>query len=35
MGEPPIGPVAGAIANAVYRLTKIRPDRLPITIPQA
>ena len=32
MGEPPIGPVAGAIANAVYRLTNARPDQLPITI---
>lgn len=32
MGEPPIGPIAGAIANAVYRLTGSRPQTLPIDI---
>lgn len=32
MGEPPIGPIAGAIANAVYRLTGTRPEQLPISV---
>jgi isoquinoline 1-oxidoreductase beta subunit len=32
MGEPPIGPIAGAIANAVYRLTGSRPEQLPIRV---
>lgn len=35
MGEPPIGPIAGAIANAVYRLTNVRPERLPIVVQNA
>lgn len=30
VGEPPMGPIAAAIANAVYRLTGNRPRELPL-----
>ena len=30
IGEPPIGPSAAAIANAVYNATGARPTRLPM-----
>jgi len=33
MGEPPIGPVAGAIGNAVFALTGQRLTQLPLTLP--
>lgn len=32
VGEPPMGPIAAAIANAVYRLTGNRPRALPIRV---
>jgi isoquinoline 1-oxidoreductase beta subunit len=35
MGEPPIGPVAAAVANAVFRLTGQRLRQLPLRIPPA
>jgi isoquinoline 1-oxidoreductase beta subunit len=31
MGEPPIGPVAAAIGNALFSLTGVRIRRLPMT----
>jgi isoquinoline 1-oxidoreductase beta subunit len=31
VGEPPIGPIAPAIGNAVYALTGVRLRRLPMT----
>jgi len=31
VGEPPILPPPAAIANAIYRATGVRPDRLPMT----
>ena len=30
IGEPPIGPSAAAIANAVHDATGVRPTRLPM-----
>lgn len=30
VGEPPLGPIGAAIANAMYRLTGERPRRLPL-----
>jgi isoquinoline 1-oxidoreductase subunit beta len=30
VGEPPIGPIAAAIANAVFALTGKRLNRLPL-----
>ncbi|WP_088340648.1 xanthine dehydrogenase family protein molybdopterin-binding subunit [Robiginitalea sediminis] len=32
VGEPPLGPVGAAIANAVTRATGQRPDRMPIRV---
>ena len=31
VGEPPIGPIAPAIANALFALTGVRMRRLPMT----
>ncbi len=35
MGEPPIGPIAAAVANAVYSLTGERLRRLPLKLGQS
>ena len=32
VGEPPLGPIGAAIANAVYRLTKERIRRIPLRV---
>ena len=32
VGEPPLGPIGAAIANAVYRLTKKRLTQLPLSL---
>ena len=32
VGEPPLGPIAAAIANAVFRLTGKRLTRLPLQL---
>ncbi|TXF88441.1 xanthine dehydrogenase family protein molybdopterin-binding subunit [Neolewinella aurantiaca] len=32
VGEPPMGPIGAAIANAVYRLTKKRVRRIPLRV---
>ena len=32
VGEPPLGPIGAAIANAVYRLTKERVRRIPLAV---
>jgi isoquinoline 1-oxidoreductase beta subunit len=34
MGEPPIGPIAAAVANAVFALTKQRLRDLPLKLPE-
>jgi CO/xanthine dehydrogenase Mo-binding subunit len=31
VGEPPVIPVAAAVANAIYNAVGVRPSELPIT----
>jgi len=35
VGEPPLGPIAAAIGNAVRRLTGKRLTRMPLNLSQA
>jgi isoquinoline 1-oxidoreductase beta subunit len=32
VGEPPMGPIGAAIANAVYRITRQRLREMPLTL---